>query len=243
MSGSKFFTVLAVAAVGSMASIASAGTIIVDIGSTNNPGNFGPATTLDGSSSVYFNAISAGSTSTPSRNTIASLTDTTGAASGFALNVLDAANTPGIGSTRTTSTDFTGSAGASLFSAAMMQDFLAVFNSNKNFDYAISGLDPSKTYDFEILANRNGTAGTTQITLAGQTSTVSSIAASNNTALLSMHGIAPDAGGQIVMFVASPTTSSLYAPINVFQFTEVVPEPASASLLALGSLLGLRRRR
>ena len=136
--------------------------------------------------------------------------------------MLDVANGPTLGSKNSSLTDFTGSPGASLFSDAMMKSFLAVYNSAKNIDYSFTELDVNATYNFDFLCNRDVSAGTTVITLAGRTTTVGSIATLGNTALLSFKRIAPDANGQIILYVSSsPSPSSSYAPINVFQFERI----------------------
>ncbi len=227
----------------SFVAAASAAPIIVDIGATSSPGNRAVVPVADGSQDVAWNQIANGSTSTPSRNTIANLVDTSNAPTGIALNVLNVTSGPTVGSTTSSTTDFTATPGAPLFSTAMMQSFIAVFNHAGNIDYALTGLDPAATYDFDFLCNRNGTAGTTVITLAGLTSTVGSIATSNNTSLLSFAGVAPDVTGQIVVYVSSPTASSLYAPLNVFQFEQAVPEPTSLAAIGLVGATLLRRRR
>lgn len=216
--------------------------IMIDISSTSAPGTRTAVATADGSKTVAYNEIAAGSTTYATRNTIADMVDTSGNATGIALNVLDVANGPTTGSQGTTTTDFTGTPGAALFPTAVMQSFRAVYNSNKNIDYAITGLKPSATYDFDFLCNRNGTSGTTVITLAGLASSSGSIATSDNTSLLSFDRIAPDATGRIVVYVSSPGITSLYAPLNVFQFAESVPEPATLSLMGLGAMALLRRR-
>ena len=203
---------------------ASAAPVIIDISSTSSPGTRTAVSTLDGSKMVAYNEIANGST-TPAnyfKNYVSNLVDTAGVATGMNLTMLDVANGPTVGSKYASTTDFAGSLGASLFSAGMMQSFLAVYNSTKNIDYAFTGLDASATYNFDILCNRNGTAGTTVITLAGLVTTVRSIAVSDNTALLSFTRIAPDANGRIVLYVSSsPAPSTLYAPINVFQFEKI----------------------
>ena len=198
--------------------------VIVDISANGTPGTRSAVSTLDGSKMVAYNEIANGSM-TPMyyyRNYVSNLVDTAGVATGINLTMLDVANGPTLGSKVSSVTDFTGSPGASLFSAAMMQSFLAVYNSNKNIDYAITDLDTTATYNFDILCNRDISAGTTVITLVGQTTTVGSIATLGNTALLSFKRVVPDANGQIVLYVSSsPAPSSSYAPINVFQFEKI----------------------
>ena len=203
---------------------ASAAPVIIDISANGNPGTRTAVSTLDGSKMVAYNEIANGST-TPAyyyRNYVSNLVDTAGVATGMNLTMLDVANGPTLGSKNASVTDFTGSPGASLFSDAMMKSFLAVYNSAKNIDYALTELDPNATYNFDVLCNRDVSAGTTVITLAGLTTTVGSIAALGNTALLSFKRVAPDANGRIVLYVSSsPAPTSSYAPINVFQFEKI----------------------
>ena len=203
---------------------ASAAPVIIDISSTSSPGTRTAVSTLDGSKMVAYNEIANGST-TPAnyfKNYVSNLVDTAGVATGMNITMLDVANGPTVGSKYASTTDFAGSLGASLFSDAMMKSFLAVYNSTKNIDYAFTGLDANATYNFDILCNRDVSAGTTVITLAGRTTTVGSIATLGNTTLLSFTRIAPDANGRIILYVSSsPAPSSSYAPINVFQFEKI----------------------
>lgn len=225
---------------------AQAAPIIIDISTTTSPGNRSAVTVLDGSTSVAWNEIANGSTSTPSRNTIANLVDTAGVQTGIAINVITQG---GVGSGgRVNTTNFAGTPAASLFSAAMLGNALSKLTSSAATVYELSNLDPSKAYNFDFVSSLTpptdaATAGTSSFTLLGATSTVSSISAANNTALLTMSDIAPSATGTIRITWAI-TGSVSYAPLNVFQVDEVsIPEPASLSLLGLaaGTLL-LRRR-
>lgn len=233
---------------GMLSSMVYASPIIVDISSTNGPGTRGAVLTLDSSQSVAYNDISWGSTSTPSRNTIANLVDTTGAETGITLTVLtpDVSPTPG-GTRSLSSTAYLASTpAASLFSGGMMQSFVAAFNSaaNRTVDYGFTGLDVSSGYDFSFLCTRDANATDTVVTLVGATTTTKSILTTNNTALLTFDNVLPDASGQIVVSYGSPAAVSLYSPMNVFQFEKstIIPEPASLAMLMLGGLLGLRRR-
>lgn len=228
---------------------AYAAPIIVDISTTTGPGNRTATSTADGLSSVAWNEIANGSTTTPSRNTIANLVDTSGASTGITLTVTAQGNVSTGG--RVSTTNFTGSTASSLFSAGMMSNALSKLTSNAATVYQLSGLDPEETYDFDFLASLSsttpdttgGVVGTSAITLLGQTSTSSSISALNNTDLLSFSDIAPSASGLITVTWANSGAAN-YAPLNVFQF-EVSPVPEPASLATVGLLCGslVRRRR
>ena len=212
---------------------ALAAPVIIDISSTSSPGTRTAVSTLDGSKMVAYNEMANGSTTLANyfKNYVSTLVDTAGVATGMNLTMLDVANGPTVGSKYASTTDFTGSLGASLFSDAMMKSFLAVYNSTKNIDYSFTELDANATYNFDILCNRDSSAGTTVITLAGRTTTVGSIATLGNTALLSFKRIAPNANGQIILYVSSsPAPSSNYAPINVFQFERIAD---SATLITV----------
>lgn len=137
----KFPSLMAWVVAATIGCPASAMPIIIDVSSTGYPGIRAAVSTLDGSKMVAYNEIANGST-TPAyyyRNFVSNLVDTAGTRTGIDLNMLDVANSPTLGSKMSSATDFGGSPAASLFSAAMMQSFLAVYNSTKNIDYALTG--------------------------------------------------------------------------------------------------------
>lgn len=73
-------------------------------------------------------------------------------------------------------------------------------NTNASGGFTLSGLDTSKFYSFNIFSSRTGVSDNreTQFTVTGATSAVSSLNASNNTALTAyILNIKPDAAGKI----------------------------------------------
>jgi hypothetical protein len=228
------------------ATAASAAPIIVDISVTQSPGNRAVVATADGSANVAWNEIANGSTSTPSRNTIANLVDTSNTPTGISILVTAQGAVSSGG--RTSTTNFSGSPASSLFSAGMMGNSLAKLTTNSATVYQLSGLDADETYDFDFLASlatadTGGVAGSSLFTLVGASTTSSSIPALNNTSLLSINDIAPSSTGQITITWANSGAAN-YAPLNVFQFeVSPIPEPTSLAAIGLAASALLRRRR
>lgn len=108
-------------------------------------------------------------------------------------------------------------------------------------------LDPSKEYAFSFFASRGpvGDLRETLYTVRGA-SQVSGVLepANNETDVLRLSAVAPDANGEIfVDFETGPgSTNGNFYYVNIMQM-DIVPEPSSLALLALSSLLMVCRRR
>lgn len=122
----------------------------------------------------------------------------------------------------------------------------------------LTGLDPSKSYNFRMFGTRNTDANgtrTTRYTLTGantgtdtlQTSGPGSASATtptyfgNNDTIVSINGITPTAQG--VIQTRLETVNGNFSYLGIMEITEV-PEPGSAAVV-IGSLalVGRRRRR
>ncbi len=112
----------------------------------------------------------------------------------------------------------------------------------------ITGLDQSLTYDFTFMSSRTGVNDSreTAYSVTGANSADGLLEASNNdTEVLSITGIFPDANDEIYIEVsAGPnnTNGNSFYYINLMQ-VDAVPEPASLGLLGASGLMLLRRRR
>ncbi len=114
--------------------------------------------------------------------------------------------------------------------------------------FKLFNLDPSKTYDFTFFASRQTVTDTrdTAYDVTGLNSLSGVLDASNNnTEVLKLSGITPDANNEIFIDVApgpNNDNGNGFYYIGLMQ-VDVVPEPASLSLLAASGLLVLGRRR
>lgn len=108
-------------------------------------------------------------------------------------------------------------------------------------------LDPSKEYAFSFFASRQPVGDTreTMYTVRGASSVSGLLEPANNdTEILSLPSVAPDANGEIhVDFESGPNSSNgNFYYVNIMQM-DIVPEPSSLALLTLSSLLLVCRRR
>jgi hypothetical protein len=146
-------------------------------------------------------------------------------------------------------------------SAALLGDFAIAtatqdyFFTTSNGELTLSGLNPGFTYDFRFFGTREA-AGTREtrysLTGAGATSTTTLITSGSNIGddgaydgnddeIASISGIAPTAGGEIVLDV--DVVSGGFAYLGILELT-AVPEPSRVSLfgIAVAGILMRRRR-
>lgn len=179
--------------------------------------------------------------------TIANMVDSGGSPTGLGLTVHDQfgfSNNSGIyipDGPGTTPND-----GREFWQAA--NDSLYVQNGGENTGgVTISGLDPLKTYDLSFIGvNINVSGRYADITLTGASANPLGLlqsSTSTNTYVLGATGIAPSAGGNIVIDIAWDASSSgSFAYVSAVKLAET-PEPASLGLLAASGLMVLMRRR
>lgn len=114
--------------------------------------------------------------------------------------------------------------------------------------FKLFNLDPTKTYNFTFFASRTGV---TDIRDAGYAVTGGNSgsgvlnASNNNTEVLKIDGIVPDVNDEIFVDVTpGPNNNNVngFYYINLMQ-VDIVPEPASLSLLGVAGLTVLGRRR
>ncbi len=121
-------------------------------------------------------------------------------------------------------------------------------DANPYAEVKLSGLDQNMFYDFTFFASRQpvGDNRETQYTVTGAASAQALLNPSNNdTEVVQITDIVPDANGDITVgFESGPNSTSNFYYINVMQVdVRPIPEPASVSLLAaFGGVLALRRR-
>lgn len=114
--------------------------------------------------------------------------------------------------------------------------------------FKLFDLDPSLTYDFTFFASRQTVNDTRDATysVAGSNSLMGSLNASNNnTEVLKLSGISPDANNEIFVDVTPGPNNDNgigFYYINLMQ-VDAVPEPGSLLLAGLSGLVLLRRRR
>lgn len=113
----------------------------------------------------------------------------------------------------------------------------------------LSNLNPSEQYTFDLFASRMSVSDNREAlyTITGANSGTASLDAGNNTAdYVTIAGIIPDANNQILIDISKGTFNT-NSPQGFFYLgileINAVPEPAALSLLGLGGLGLLRRRR
>ena len=115
----------------------------------------------------------------------------------------------------------------------------------------LTGLDTGLLYDIKVLSYVSADAeltdagipfpaGTVDFVLGSYTVTIDPV--DNTTTTADFLGVAPDAGGQIVIQAYANTPDDCGVPLNVIDVV-VVPEPAAMVLLVAGGICALRRRR
>ena len=110
--------------------------------------------------------------------------------------------------------------------ASAMRDSFYGDAQNSEIEFTLSGLDPTGSYDFEILASRVGAADmrTTWFSVQG-TDTANAVlnASCNDSEVATISGIRPTAGGQVSFFLRPGTTNdnndSFYY-LNALEITE-----------------------
>ncbi len=113
--------------------------------------------------------------------------------------------------------------------------------------FKLFNLDPSMTYDFTFFASRQVVSDNreTSYVVNGANSDSGVLdAANNNTEVLRINGILPDANNEIFVDVTpgpNNSTSTGFYYINLMQ-VDVVPEPASVALMGAAGLMVLGRR-
>ncbi len=109
------------------------------------------------------------------------------------------------------------------------------------------GLDTQKEYNFTIFASRGTTSDNREAmyTIDGVNSGVAYLDAGNNTGNVAViSGIIPNASGEISLDItAGPSNNNSYGFFYIGAIKmDVVPEPATMSLLLIGAAVALRRR-
>lgn len=136
--------------------------------------------------------------------------------------------------------------------ATATQDY--IFTSGTTIELVLDGLDPAKTYDLDLFATRatSGTRVTNYDVIGGDGLVTQQLQTSgtdigsdgmydgNDDTLASFTGIRADTNGEILINV--DVASGGFAYLGAARIT-VVPTPATCSLVALGGLAALRRRR
>jgi predicted esterase len=182
--------------------------------------DFGPAATTttggDDSANTWNNLTS------HSLNSTLSLVDSTGATTGIGVTVTD----PFAGNQSTGSTTPT-----AYVPDAVRDSFY--FDNGQSPQLTLTGLDPTKTYDFKFLGSRmsgDGLVRSTRFTVQGFGSAVAVVsdATNNSGTVAEVTGILPTAGGEITIDLAKNTvaplvnnTSSGVGYLGVLEITEV----------------------
>ena len=126
------------------------------------------------------------------------------------------------------------------------------------FQFTLSGLDPQKLYQVEIVSSENANNVVSMITVGGIYADNNYQGGATETELQNWRGddaynnidwliwdaVVPDAGGSLLL-IANTQSGAGYADINAMRIFEVgvVPEPASIALLGLAGVIiaGYRR--
>jgi hypothetical protein len=185
------------------------------------------------------------------------LVDTTGAPTGISLTVARVLNkdagASGGGGNSGAGGDYPGTKPAAVSSFAPSATSDGFFSNNGNvMAITFSGLNTSLTYDLLTYGGRPaGSAPAEGYELIAGTPSVGdsfqAIAVQDNSTVAPFWGgISPDVDGEISFLLRTDTTvnytSGTISALNFASLT-VVPEPATISLLGLGGLVLLRRRR
>lgn len=231
----KLATLTVCALVATSANTVSAQTIGIDFGDINNwtGGNYN---NIDHLQNPLFNLI-----------------DFDGNGTGISANVSDnfwpGSNQGGTAATGGAASGVPGSAASDNLFGSLV-DFGGFLEPTGGVTF--DGLDTSgnTAYNFMFFASRMNVSDNREAlyTLDGLNSGSTTLDAANNTDNVAFaNGIIPDASGAITLGVtAGPnnTNSSGFYYLGYVEITAVpVPAPASASLIGLGSIVALRRRR
>ena len=183
------------------------------------------------------------------QNPIADCIDENGASTGIALDVYDAFYTTSANNNGTQSP----SGDAAMFDAMATRDSLYgctgewYGQTQPTAGVRLTGLDPSLTYDFTIFASRLGTSDNreAQYDITGLNSGMTYLnSVGNSSEVALILGITPTPTGEITIDVQpgpNNNNSLGFYYLGAIKMN-IVPEPASLSLLLLGGFALLRRR-
>jgi len=182
-------------------------------------------------------------------NETIALKATTGAASGITATITDAfgaENTSGVSPTGDAQTYFKGTPGLAGDGAAVGTGALTR-NANSVGVITFSNLNANATYNFILFGSRATVAGkdmTTVYQIDGTTTqSVTVDPQSNASTVWQIGGVHPKFDKTIGLTVSEGTANNYFGYLNVMRVEEVVPEPASMSLLGVGTAASLLLRR
>jgi hypothetical protein len=234
----KPFSIASAAAVAVVlsASMASADLVYIDFGLSSQ------ATTGN------WNNVSATNAGDQPTANIANLVDSTGALTGWSLNVSKTGGNANFGVAGTAANwDGPYPVAVSSVSTNALRDGLFLSEVGKDGLITFSNLNVSLTYDFLIYGARgnNGANATYTIGLAavpGASGTIANVF-QNSAEVVQFSNVAPTVGGVIrIDWTSSNANSGSGSALNFIQVTSI-PEPGGLALLALGSgLLWMVRR-